>query len=258
MAIDPKALRARRVVSRKRQSGRAELTSIHAPADATGGARMALEGVLRDLSGPDAATAPRALLRDVLQQVRALQADNARLGRQVTGLARQLGKARAFAYHDELTGLPNRRLLLDHFRQARAHARRRRERLALLFTDLDGFKDVNDRFGHLAGDRILQEVAARLQASVRDDETACRYGGDEFVVLVNDCENEDAAGIVVERIRARLSEAYVLHGTTFELTASIGMAIYPDDGRECAELIRVADISMLSEKRRGPALPEVP
>ncbi len=259
MAIVPKSSSTKRVVSRKRQSGRAELTSVQTPADAAGVARVALEKVLRDPSVLDAVTSPPAMLRDVLQQVRALQADNERLSRRVTGLARELAKARAFAYHDELTGLPNRRLLLDHFRQARAHAQRCRERLAVLFIDLDGFKQVNDRYGHLAGDRILKDVAARLKDSVRDDETACRFGGDEFVVLLSDCKSGDAAAVVVERIRARLSKGYVLDGVRIELTASVGMAIYPDDGGRLLKLIQASDVSMLSEKRRDRSMqPEAP
>lgn len=208
-----------------------------------------LEELLQALSGPDAAALPEALLRDVLKQLHGLLADNARLGRQVTLFARQLERARAFAYHDELTGLPNRRLLQDHFRQARAHARRWHKRMALLFIDLDAFKHVNDRFGHLAGDGVLKEVASRLSASVRDDETACRFGGDEFVILLNDCDGEQSARRVIDRIRTRLSGAYVLQGRTIRLEASIGMAIYPDDGEECADLIRVADTSMLRQKR---------
>lgn len=231
------------------------MASVHAPDAAIGGSRMALEKVLRDLSTSQAASAPRALLRKALQELYSLQADNARLGQQVSGLARRLGRARAHAHHDELTGLPNRRLLLDHFHQARAHADRRRRRFALLFIDLDDFKLVNDRFGHLAGDRILKDVAARLKAAVRDDETASRFGGDEFVVLLSDCESGNAAEVVIERIRARLTETYVLDGVPFDLTASIGMAVYPDDGQEYVELIQASDISMLSEKRRGTAGP---
>lgn len=213
-----------------------------------------LEERLRGLSG----AALRDVLSDALQQIQALQARNARLGRQVAGLARQLARARVYAYHDELTGLPNRRLLMDHFHQARAHAQRRRQRLALLFIDLDGFKHVNDRFGHLAGDAILKEVASRLKASVRDDETACRFGGDEFVILLNDCEDEHDARRVVDRIRARLSGRHVLQGTAIEVKASVGLAIYPGDGQDWADLIQVADISMLKQKQRSPALPEAP
>jgi diguanylate cyclase (GGDEF)-like protein len=210
-------------------------------------------GALRD----KAFDAPEDRLRSALEQIDTLAARNRQLKQQVFGLAREIEKARAFAYHDLLTGLPNRRLLLDSFRQASALAHREKRRLALMFLDLDGFKFVNDQFGHVAGDTILKEVARRLKACVRDGETACRFGGDEFVVLLEGCKGRKDAWVAAKRISTQLSEPYVLDAVTIEITASTGMAIFPDDGRECGDLIEVADVSMFGQKRCRLGLPKV-
>ena len=119
-------------------------------------------------------------------------------------LAQAVAQARRFSHYDQLTGLPNRTLLLDRFNQAAARAARQRKQVALLFLDLDGFKSINDMLGHAAGDRLLQQVAARLTASIRTSDTACRYGGDEFVVLLPELECGESAVAACEKIRAHL------------------------------------------------------
>ncbi len=173
-------------------------------------------------------------------------------------LEQQLASAHRYALHDELTGLPNRRLLLDRFDQALARANRQRRQAVLLFLDLDGFKHVNDALGHAAGDKLLQRFARRLAASVRASDTACRYGGDEFAVLLPDCRSEECAAVAAKELRTRLARPYRIDDTSLRITASIGAAVYPDDGKTFAEIAHAADLSMYRNKARGPAPPNLP
>jgi diguanylate cyclase len=144
--------------------------------------------------------------------------------------------------------LPNRRLLLDRLGQALASARRRKGCLALLLLDLDDFKRVNDRLGHTAGDRVLQLVANRLLASLRGGDTACRYGGDEFVVLLPEIEYERRAWFVARKIRDCLARPYPVDDHALQLTASVGVAVYPIAGVDQEALIRHADAAMYLAK----------
>jgi len=185
---------------------------------------------------PDTAELRRALaasqqqLRSALGQIDALQRQDSVLRQEVDRLAQAIAQARKFAHHDPLTGLPNRFLLLDRFKQAVARADRQHKQVVLLFLDLDGFKSINDALGHAGGDRLLQQVAARLAACIRASDTACRYGGDEFVVLLPEFEGQESAVAAAEKIRAHLGTPYVVDGTAIQVTTSIGMAIYPIDG----------------------------
>jgi len=203
---------------------------------------------------PSAAELERALevsrerLRGALCRIDVLETNSLALRHQVALLQRTVTRSRRFAYHDELTGLPNRRLLLDRYNQAVALAARLHRLVALLFLDLDAFKTVNDTHGHAAGDRILQQVAVRLNASIRASDTACRYGGDEFVVLLPELETRRNALAAARKIRARLAAPYDVDGTQITLTASIGVAVYPADGHEYAELMRATDDSMYRDK----------
>lgn len=163
-------------------------------------------------------------------------------------LAESLAKAHRFAYHDPLTGLPNRRLLADHFDQAKAQAMRKHNYVVLLFLDLDGFKAINDAIGHTAADRLLQQVASRLSSCVRSSDTACRYGGDELVVLLPDIDRPDQAVAAREKIRRELALPYVIDGTPVQAAASLGMATFPTDGTDCFELVQSADQAMYREK----------
>jgi diguanylate cyclase len=192
----------------------------------------------------------RARLKAALCRIDALETEGLLLEHQVALLQRTVAQARQFAYHDELTGLPNRRLLLDRYNQAVALAARRKRRVALLFLDLDGFKQVNDVHGHAAGDSILQQFAMRLRACVRTSDTACRYGGDEFVVLLPELEGRESAVAAAEKIRDRLAIPYIVDGAEITVTASIGVAVYPVDGREYGDLLRVTDGLMYRDKAR--------
>jgi diguanylate cyclase (GGDEF)-like protein len=153
------------------------------------------------------------------------------------------------AYHDELTGLPNRFLLLDRLRQAVAQAARQGRKLAVILLDLNGFKAVNDRFGHQAGDKLLVHVAELLKGAVRESDTVCRYGGDEFVIMLPEVSDGAAVAAVLEKIGATLTTPVALDGQLTQASASMGVAIYPADGDDCRELIRRADLAMYRAKR---------
>jgi len=136
------------------------------------------------------------------------------------------------AHMDSLTGLANRVLLEDRFSVAIAAARRYRHRLGILYLDLDGFKEVNDKMGHEAGDSVLKEVALRLQKHTRDMETVARVGGDEFVVLTTNLRDIADARVVADKLQAALNQPFELRGKPYPLRASIGIAIFPDDGEQ--------------------------
>ena len=116
---------------------------------------------------------------------------------------------------------------------------------------MDGFKDVNDRLGHLAGDQLLQQVAKRLTDCVRVGDTVCRYGGDEFVIMLPDLDDDFAAWAVTDKIHAALDETYFLSEKSIDATASIGLAIYPNDGKNYNALIKYADNAMYAVKNKG-------
>jgi len=192
-------------------------------------------------------------LAAALRQIDALEAQTSRLKHEVSSLRNAVAQARQFAHHDELTGLPNRTLLLDHFKQAVARAERQRRQIALLFLDVDGFKNINDTHGHTAGDGLLQQVAARLVACIRTSDTACRYGGDEFVILLPEFEDRAGAIAAAEKVRAHLASPFLINGVVIRMTTSVGIAFFPDDGKECGDLIRVSDLAMYRNKGRSQA-----
>ena len=153
---------------------------------------------------------------------------------------------------DPLTQLPNRALLRDRFAQAIAMAKRRASRLALLFLDLDGFKQINDRLGHVAGDELLQKVAQRLGHAVREADTVSRYGGDEFLILLTEVSHAADAAVIAGKLLDVLSEVFPVGDLDLRLTASIGISIYPDDGESIEALIGHADAAMYRAKSQGP------
>jgi diguanylate cyclase (GGDEF)-like protein/PAS domain S-box-containing protein len=168
------------------------------------------------------------------------------------------------AHHDILTGLGNRGLLMVQLRQALEKARRSNGGLAVLYFDLDNFKHVNDTFGHDAGDTLLITIADRLRSGARAGETVARIGGDEFIVVLEDFTPERQAQDVLKRLSATLCESVTIHGIELHPSASIGMALYPQDGQTAEELLKAADFKMYlvkhdvhSESENAAAVPEV-
>lgn len=155
------------------------------------------------------------------------------------------------AHHDSLTELPNRALLNDRLEMAINTAKRRNEKVGILFIDLDRFKNINDSLGHAAGDQILRQTAARLCDCVRTDDTVARLGGDEFVVLLPRVRNERSMAEVAMKLREELLVPYVLDEMPLHLSPSIGIAVYPDDGEDPSELIKNADAAMYLAKEKG-------
>jgi diguanylate cyclase (GGDEF)-like protein/PAS domain S-box-containing protein len=155
------------------------------------------------------------------------------------------------AYHDALTGLPNRILLMDRLEHATSRAERYGNRLALLFIDLDRFKTINDSLGHSVGDALLQAVAGRMQALVRDEDTLARLGGDEFVVFLEDIEDGLDAANVAEKIIHALEKVLHIGDYPLHVSASIGVSLYPDDGTDAETLMKHADAAMYKAKEGG-------
>ena len=155
------------------------------------------------------------------------------------------------ALHDSLTGLPNRRLLLDRLITLLRHAKRTQQRIAVMYLDLDGFKAVNDSHGHDCGDKLLIMAAERLRYAAREEDTIARLGGDEFMVVIGDlAEFADADRPATNIIRA-LSEPYRIDGAIITVTASVGVSFYPDDGIDVDGLIRRADQALYEAKHAG-------
>ena len=157
----------------------------------------------------------------------------------------------SLALHDALTGLPNRRLLMDRLSFAIAHARRNKHAMAVMYLDLDGFKQINDTLGHDVGDTLLNLVAARLVAAVRQEDTVARLGGDEFVIVLWELNDDDGVIKPVSKVLQAMSQPYEIEGCEVFMSASIGISIYPAHG-DCAEaLIKSADLALYEAKRAG-------
>jgi len=155
------------------------------------------------------------------------------------------------AQYDILTNLPNRLLLKDRISQAIATARRNSTTVAVLFLDLDGFRNINASLGHAVGDRLLQSVAKRLSNSVRSSDTVSRQGGDEFVVLLSEIRLPSDAGIAARKILTAVTEPHEFDNHNVELKASIGLSTYPEDGQDAESLLKNADTAMYQGKKRG-------
>jgi len=156
----------------------------------------------------------------------------------------------SLALTDPLTGLANRRLLVDRLSMEMVHARREQRAMALLYLDLDGFKDINNTLGHPAGDALLKMVAGRLQTTVREEDTVARLGGDEFVILLRLSGAEDAAQVATKVIEA-VSEPYLIEGRPARITVSAGVGLYPVHGEEADSLMKSADLALYEAKRAG-------
>jgi diguanylate cyclase (GGDEF)-like protein/PAS domain S-box-containing protein len=169
----------------------------------------------------------------------------------ITERKRQEEEARFLAYHDTLTGLPNRRLLDDRLRQAVFLAQRRDTRVAVMVIDLDRFKQVNDALGHRAGDAVLREAAHRIEGCVRKADTLARHGGDEFVVVIPDLHQDGDCQVVAEKILRAMEPPFRVDGREFSIGASIGVSLYPADAGDGESVLRNADAAMYRAKQLG-------
>jgi diguanylate cyclase (GGDEF)-like protein/PAS domain S-box-containing protein len=160
-------------------------------------------------------------------------------------------RVKFLAYYDALTGLPNRTLLQDRLANAVAGARRRKDKVALLFLDLDRFKNVNDSLGHSVGDLLLQEVAERLKRFGREQDTVARLGGDEFLVVLNGVKDVSDAAVTADRLLKSMNAGFVIQGHPITVTCSVGVSIYPEHGADGETLIKNADAAMYCAKEKG-------
>jgi len=178
----------------------------------------------------------------------------------IQGIARDITERKMFekklsemATHDFLTGLPNRVLLNDRFTMALAQAHRNKHRLAIIAVDLDRFKSVNDTLGHQAGDDLLRAIATRLKESVRSSDTVARMGGDEFLLLMPELHVIGDATKIIDKIAHAFKEPFTIQDSRLNMSASMGLAIYPDDGEDMEALMRKSDAAMYNIKRHGPS-----
>ncbi len=187
----------------------------------------------------------------VLERTAELAGANALLQGEIVERRQAEARVHHMAYHDSLTGLPNRALLTDRLDRAMLAAQRAERKLAVMFIDLDRFKTINDSLGHLTGDHLLKEVASRLCRAVRASDTVGRLGGDEFVVLVPGIRGPDECTHVADKIIEALASAIPFEGRSLHITPSIGICMYPDDGADVASLMRHADAAMYHAKASG-------
>jgi diguanylate cyclase (GGDEF)-like protein/PAS domain S-box-containing protein len=173
------------------------------------------------------------------------------LSQDITDRKKAEADIRHRAYHDELTGLPNRMLFSDRFAQTVDHVRRTGQTVALLFLDLDRFKTINDTLGHGVGDRLLQAVAERLRQSLRGGDTVARFGGDEFIVLIAGVDEGQDAALVAEKILQIMRPPFLLPPHELRISTSIGICIHPDDGEDIETLVKNADAALYRAKERG-------
>jgi diguanylate cyclase (GGDEF)-like protein/PAS domain S-box-containing protein len=171
--------------------------------------------------------------------------------RDVTDRRHAEEQIRHLAFHDALTGLPNRLLFGDRLQMAINHARRHRRRVAVLFVDIDRFKVINDSLGHTRGDRLLQDVAERLRECLREDDTIARFGGDEFTLLLASVARVEDAINVARKILKALEAPFPQAGRDLFVTPSIGVVLYPDDGHDLETLVKNADAAMYQAKEQG-------
>jgi len=172
-------------------------------------------------------------------------------GKDITERMQTQERLAYMAQHDPLTELPNRTLLIDRLKQSLAGARWRARRTAVLFVDLDRFKTINDTLGHEVGDRLLQQLAERFQHSVREGDTVARFGGDEFVILLDDVASEDDVAGVAQKVLDALDAPFQVDDRTLYVTASIGVSLFPGDGEDASTLLKNADIAMYRAKEMG-------
>jgi len=171
--------------------------------------------------------------------------------RDITEKKRVEENIKHLAQYDQLTNLPNRALFDDRLKHAIDRAQRNKTKIGLMFVDLDGFKNINDSLGHQAGDELLIIIAERLSSVVRSEDTAARFGGDEFVIILEDLKHSDFAAIVAKKILKVVSDDIYLSSEEVRVGASIGISIFPDNGNDAISLVNKADISMYQAKKHG-------
>lgn len=169
----------------------------------------------------------------------------------ITEKLRQEQALRKLAYHDPLTGLHNRAAFLEMFDHSLGHAERRGRRLALLYLDLDRFKKINDTLGHVIGDQVLEECATRLRESVRNEDEVARLGGDEFIIMLEEFAHVETPARVARKTLSLLAQPITIEHHLLHVTTSIGIAVYPDDGKDATSLLKNADAAMYMAKREG-------
>src|ERR1700730_4449392 len=191
---------------------------------------------------------------DIASHIWNMQKSLISIGMILVMLEEQVSSNEWLALHDELTGLPNRRLFADPLSLAIERADRVRSRLALLILDLNGFKMINDTMGHQAGDQVLREVSSHLRKSVRASDTLARLGGDEFIIVATDLVGGQSADHFVEAVRSAMEKPILVGGRSMIVSASLGVAVYPDDADDSIKLLRIADQRMYALKQ-GPEFP---
>jgi diguanylate cyclase (GGDEF)-like protein/PAS domain S-box-containing protein len=173
------------------------------------------------------------------------------IGEDITQKREQEERIRYQAQYDDLTGLPNRALAQDRLQQAIRLASRSNDKVVLMFVDLDDFKKVNDTLGHDVGDILIYEAAQRLRRVTRESDTVARLGGDEFLIIIQQIHELNAIEAIANNITEQFSNPFVLEGTEFIVTTSLGITLYPDDGTDARELMRAADLAMYQSKAEG-------
>jgi two-component system cell cycle response regulator len=166
-------------------------------------------------------------------------------------VAEQSRLQKEMALHDALTGLPNRRLLTDRIEKAMQHVSRNKQLMAVMYIDLDGFKEVNDQYGHRCGDALLKMVAERLGNAVRREDTVARIGGDEFIILLSEIGSMADVVQPASKVLHFLARSFDIDGEPVRLTASVGIAFYPNDADDADSLIARADGALYEAKRSG-------
>ena len=169
----------------------------------------------------------------------------------ITERKRSEERVRYLAYYDALTGLPNRTLLQDRVAKALAGARRHKDKIALLFLNLDRFKSINDSLGHSFGDLVLQDVAKRLKKRTREQDTVAHLGGDEFLIVLNNVKDISDAAVAAKRFMEAMTTEFLVQGHSLGLTCSLGISIFPEHGADCETLIKNADAAMYNAKENG-------